>query len=310
MQCLRLNYLFCPELYKRKLNYYHKPYYLEEPSLNLRSPKQRGFDMPDENDVTEQSDKQNTIAATNTVSPKKETKKAAKKKAAKKRGPKKVKRVSAKTDTQYAQAKFPRHAVDKALRVPRAILEQNAGKECSDSEAAQYVGINPIGPFQVEIGSGLKYGFLERPSSRRLRLTDLGRKILRPQGSNDTIEGYRQAILKAPDISDVYKHFRGENLPDSPFFENTLNDNFGLPEAKLAEFKAVFIESLKAAKLLEEHNGKMRVLDVSQELAHLGESSELKRLEKSVNVSGNDTCFVIIKFCYKFYSTIFRFSLF
>lgn len=248
--------------------------------------------MPDESEVKEQPSEQKVDTVAKTPSPKKQSKK----KITKKRSPKKSKKASVKNETQHSQAKFPRHAVDKALRVPKAILEQNAGKECSDSEAAQYVGINPIGPFQVEIGSGLKYGFLERPSSRRLKLTDLGRKILRPQEPKDVIEGYRQAILKAPDISDVYKHYRGENLPDSPFFENTLNDTFGLPTSKLPEFKTVFLESLKAAKLLEEHNGKQRVLDLSQELAHLGESSELRRLEKSVSVSGNDTCFVIMPF--------------
>lgn len=30
---------------------------------------------------------------------------------------------------------YPRHDVEKALRIPRAILDQNAGKPCSEKEA-------------------------------------------------------------------------------------------------------------------------------------------------------------------------------
>jgi hypothetical protein len=224
-----------------------------------------------------------------------------KQKAKKKRGTKKKSRKGTKLKANTSrkeslQAKYPRRTVDKSLRVPQAILEQNAGKECSDREAAGFLGVTLSGELQVEINAALKYGFLERPAPGRLKLSDLARKVLRPQEPRDAIEGYRQAVLKAPDISDVYKHHRGENLPDQQFFDNALVDNFSIPQAKLSEFKSIFIDSLRAANLLEEHDGKIRVLDISQEMAHLSESSELKRLEKSVSVSANDSCFVVMPF--------------
>jgi hypothetical protein len=40
----------------------------------------------------------------------------------------------------------------------------------------------------------------------------------------------------------------------------------------------------------------MRVLDVSQEISHLGGSSELKKLEKAVSISADDTCFIVMPF--------------
>jgi hypothetical protein len=79
------------------------------------------------------------------------------------------------------QAKYPRHSVDKVLRIPRAILEQNARKDCTDREVAKFVGVGFGGPVKVEISSALKYGFLERPSPGRVRVTELARKVLRPQ---------------------------------------------------------------------------------------------------------------------------------
>jgi hypothetical protein len=169
--------------------------------------------------------------------------KAASKTSSKKRGSKKRSRKSSgakqpSSRAQSLQAKYPRHPVDKALRIPQAILEQNAGKECSDREAAGFLSVKLTGAFQVEISASLKYGFLERPAPGRLKVSDIARKVLRPQEPKDVIEGYRQAVLKAPDISDVYTHYRGENLPDQQFFDNALVDNFGIPQAKLSEFKS------------------------------------------------------------------------
>ena len=50
--------------------------------------------------------------------------------------------------------RYPRHAPDKALRIPRAILEQNAGKDCSDAEAVGFLGLKLSGALRTEISSG------------------------------------------------------------------------------------------------------------------------------------------------------------
>src|SRR5688572_22974973 len=78
-------------------------------------------------------------------------------------------------------AKYPRHAVDKALRIPQAILEQNAGKECTVEESAKFLGVGAAGPYGVEVASGIKYGFLSRPSTGRLAITDRAKQAIRPQ---------------------------------------------------------------------------------------------------------------------------------
>ena len=103
--------------------------------------------------------------------------------------------------------------------------------------------------------------------------------------------------MKAPDISTVYSHYRGENLPDDQFLDNALVDKFGIPKEKLSEFKLVFFDTLNNAKLLEEHNGRKRVLDITGEGSSDGIASEnLKRLEKAVTVSATDSCFVMMPF--------------
>lgn len=192
---------------------------------------------------------------------------------------------------------YPRHAVRKALRIPRAILDQNAGHACSDREAAKYSGVGYHGPFTVELSSALKYGYLSRPQAGQVELTDLAKKVLRPQSQTDDLDGVRQAVLNAPKIADVYKHYRGENIPDEPFFGNALLETFGIPKEKQEEFKGIFLESLEDAKLVEDRGDKKRVVDVSQGAGVDADTDgTLKRLERAVQVQSGDACFVMMPF--------------
>jgi hypothetical protein len=148
-------------------------------------------------------------------------------------------------------AKFPRHTVEKALRIPKAIIEQNAGRECSEADAATYAGVGIGGPLRLEISSAIKYGFLSRPRTGFVEVTDRARQAIRPQKPADEIDALRQAVLDAPELSEVYKHYRGEDLPDGSFFEHALVDKFKIPAEKVAEFVQVFMNSLRSAQLLE-----------------------------------------------------------
>jgi len=168
-------------------------------------------------------------------------------------------------------AKYPRHSVDKVLRIPKAILEQNAGKDCSEQETAQFVGVGLNGPFRSEISSAIKYGFLTRPSPGRVKVTELAKTVLRPQQPNDSLTGLRQAVMNAPEFGEVYNHYRGENLPDRQFFENALVDKFHLPKEKVSEFIDLFLSSLEAAGLSENIGGKTRIIDVSKDASTLGQ---------------------------------------
>ncbi|MGH8660123.1 MAG: hypothetical protein ACREV4_17100 [Gammaproteobacteria bacterium] len=205
---------------------------------------------------------------------------------------------SKKTTVRIGVPKYPRHSLEKVLRIPKAILDQNAGKECSEEETAQFLGIKyNKGPYALELSSAMKFGLLDRPSAGLIAVSDLAKKILRPQNAQEELVGLREAVLKAPDISSVYSHYRGENLPDTQFFENALVDKFGIPKEKVAEFKTIFFDTLNKAKLIEEHNGKQRLIDVSGDLpTKAGTSEVLKKLGKSVAVDANDTCFVMMPF--------------
>ena len=254
---------------------------------------------------------QNAKQDENTLNTKHQTESRSKQPPAKKRAQKrsqvKSRRTRAKNKPKAAQAskkkantarlaKFPRHALEKVLRVPRAILEQNAGQPCGEREAAKFVGVGYGGPFRVEVSSAKKYGLMERPQSGQVAITDRARQILRPQSSGDKLDGLRQAALSAPDIGEVYQHYRGENLPDPQFFRNALIDKFNIPEDKASEFESIFLETMKDSSLLEDHGGKKKLLDVSQQTSTPASEERIRKLGRGVSIKSTDTCFVMMPF--------------
>src|SRR5262249_43792087 len=120
----------------------------------------------------------------------------------------------------------------------------------------------------------------------------------------------------APLISDVYKHYRGENLPDEiAFLANTATESFKIPGDRVNEFITVFLEDLEAAQLLEEQNGKRRVLDIthmpseSSGVASIATDDHLKKVSRGVTVDATDTCFVMMPFANPiggYYTTIYE----
>ena len=223
------------------------------------------------------------------------------------KGKKKSRKKSAKRTsagaTKFGPLGFPKHSILKCLRIPQGVLENNAGKECTDREAAKFAGVGWSGQTSVEISSAIKYGLFERPSPGKVRPTDITRRILKPQKPTDKVDAIREALLKAPLISDIYKHYRGENLPeDMSFLANTATETFKIPTGRVTEFLTVFTEDLEAAQLLEEVSGKKRVLDITHTPSEVaGESSittedHLKKVSKGVTVAATDACFVMMPF--------------
>ena len=156
-------------------------------------------------------------------------KKRAKKRAAVRKKKNATKNPPAGSSARGARVKYPKHSIFDCLRIPQAILDQNAGEACTDREGAGYAKVGWTGDLSVEISSAIKYGLLERPSPGHIKPTDLARKIVRPHDANDKLTALRQAVMNAAVISDVYTKYRSENLPDTQFLVNTLVDSFKVP---------------------------------------------------------------------------------
>jgi hypothetical protein len=214
-------------------------------------------------------------------------------------------KVASKASTAQ-QAKFPRHSVERALRIPKAIYDQNAGNPCTPKEAAIYTGAQGTsGAFNVEVSSSKKYGFLASEAGK-LVLQDRARNAITPTTETAKRDALREAVLAAPDLSDVYNFYRGESLPDDQFFINALTENFKIPADKVGEFLEVFYESMRSAELLDESGDRPRLFDVGRDEAH--RSGRAKTASK-IDVDAGSTCFVMQPFAGAlggYYESIFK----
>ena len=156
---------------------------------------------------------------------------------------------------------YPKQDLEQALRIPRLILEQNAGKPCSREEVAAFAGVALTGRFKSEITSCKRYGLLEEDVE--LTVSGRARAILRPQSNQADMSARRDAIRAAPVIGDIYDYYKSENLPDDQFFRNALIERFGIREERVPDVTRVLMKSLEYAGLLEKHEDHVRVLDPS-----------------------------------------------
>ena len=209
--------------------------------------------------------------------------------------------------TSSKPGNYPRHPVEKALRIPKAIYDQNAGKPTSLADAARFTtGGKAHGPFRTEVASAKKYGFL-RSEDRKLVPEERARKAIAPQSETDRISALREAVLAAPDLSEVYHHYRGENLPDDRFFRNALTDSFDIPSEKVSEFLEIFFDSMRSAELIDESGPRPRLIDVDISEAPTGGVSSQRKAKPPA--AGGATCFVMQPFgghLGGYYETIFK----
>jgi hypothetical protein len=193
---------------------------------------------------------------------------------------------------------YPTHQIERIIRLPQAILDQNAGKECSPKDLSNFLKVDYSGTIRSEIASAVKYGLLDRPSQGIICVSNRAKKILRPQAPEDIVDGYREIVLNTPLISEVYNHYRGENLPDDDFFTNALRDKFGIDDSLISGFKEIFLSLLNYAQLKEDKENKTRILDVkipdSQSVAK--KATDISKLEKGLKVKPDDACFVMMPF--------------
>jgi hypothetical protein len=209
---------------------------------------------------------------------------------------------SGSSGSKSPQPKYPRHDVERALRIPRAIYEQNGGKPATNKEAATFLGANVTGAFNVEVSSAKKYGCLEPVETGCVGVTQRARKAIAPQSPTARIDAPREAVLAAPEILDVYDFYRGEDLPDPPYLINAITDKFGIPQDKVPEFLSIFMASIQAAELLEQWGDRARLIGVGRDKAHRAEAEAPAKARSSGGAkraaaqSSHQTCFVMQPF--------------
>ena len=157
-------------------------------------------------------------------------------------------------------AGFPRHRLSQCLRIPKAIIERNGGKECTDCQAAAFAGLRLARGTRLEICSAMKYGLLERRSVGRVWPTHIARKIVMSKTSSQEMTAMRKALLHVPVLSDLYGRLRGRYLSELRSLIESVKSSAEISSDDRHALAVVFIRSLADANLLEVVDGRQRVI--------------------------------------------------
>jgi len=149
------------------------------------------------------------------------------------------------TRERISQADLPRTSLVKALRLPRALLEQYAGQPTPPIDLALAVGVKPSSSgWRTLTGSAIGYGLTEGGyNASTISLTDLGRRAVAPQTEGEDIEALREACLKPAVIGMFLKKYDGNKFPREEIALNVLKGEFDVPPARAEEALEMIVEN-------------------------------------------------------------------
>lgn len=163
----------------------------------------------------------------------------------------------AKQRTRLSQTDVPSVSLKQALRVPRAIASEYAGKPTSPLRVASAMSMQPnSGPFRTICGAAIAYGLTSGgPNADEISLTPLGSKVVKPleEGSDDI--GRREALLKPRVVGEFLRRYDGHPLPRDDIALNVLAD-MGVPDERAGEVLALIREGAKEVGYIHEIKGR------------------------------------------------------
>lgn len=120
---------------------------------------------------------------------------------------------------------FPRVSLKQAIRIPKAIWDDNGGNPYPVLDLAPSIGRTArSSAMDNELAAAVRYGITDGGSrgSKKVALTDLGRNIVAPGVGIDVNSCLRQALLNPPLFKKFYEMFDGKPLPARNVLKNTL----------------------------------------------------------------------------------------
>lgn len=154
--------------------------------------------------------------------------------------------------SRISQTDIPAITLDKALRVPRAIVENYASHPTRPLDVASALQVQPSsGGFRMECGAAIGYGLTEGgPNAPEVSLTPLAKSILTPTEVGDDQRALREAALKPTVASQFYTKYDGSPLPPRNIAQNVLA-GFAVPTDRTSDVYDLLIENARQVGFLK-----------------------------------------------------------
>lgn len=158
---------------------------------------------------------------------------------------------------QVKQTDVPSYGIEQALRVPKALTDNYAGKPTSPLKVAQALDLHPGSSyFRMICGAAMAYGLISGGAwANEIALEPLGKRILKPLHEGDDLIAKREAFLKPRVIKDFLEQYDDSGLPRQDIALNVLED-LGVPKDRAGNVFNLIVESANSLGLITQIKGK------------------------------------------------------
>ena len=161
-----------------------------------------------------------------------------------------------KTRKYLSQADVPAWSLDQAIRIPRAIADEHAGRPTRPIDVAHAMNVQPsTGGFRTLCGAAIAYGLTDGGyNADIISITDLGKRIItRPIDDPDGLTARREATLKPRVVREFLTKYDGSKMPREDVALNVLA-GLGVPADSTKRAFDLVVEAAKSARFFKEIN--------------------------------------------------------
>ncbi|WP_368865370.1 TIR domain-containing protein [Stenotrophomonas maltophilia] len=154
--------------------------------------------------------------------------------------------------SKVMQSDMPSLTLEQALRIPRALWDDFAGRSAAPHDVAFAVNMTPTsGSWRTLTGASIAYGLTEGGyGADSIKLTALGRRIVAPEEDGDDARARAEAVLKPRIMREFFQKYDRAKFPQDGIAANVLV-TMGLPKERAAE-------AVQAIKLSGTNTGILR----------------------------------------------------
>lgn len=198
---------------------------------------------------------------------------------------------------------FPKHVLEEAIGVAKAIEDKNAGNPMRADVLAHAVGFNQPSDWRFKdlLKAARMYGLVSGGGVlASIGLEGVGRDIVAPSSPIQRREALRKAFHNVEDFKKVDDFYKGKRIPEDEYFLNTLTRDFGIPRDRAEKFAEIFsanLQFLRAFDASTEAEPRPTVAEVeagsvsAEGLTRTTRTSKEPRIRQFL-----DTCFVMMPF--------------
>lgn len=158
------------------------------------------------------------------------------------------------------QSDVPIYALDEALKIPRAIIDNYGGHPATPLQVASALNVSPqSGGFRNLCGSAIAYGLTDGGyNAKEIVVELLAKRILNPLEEGDDLAAKREAALKPRVLGEFIRKYENSPLPRRDIAINVLAE-MGVPRDRAESIYNMIIDTAGSVGLIKDIKDKQYI---------------------------------------------------